>query len=232
MDGILLVDKPPGITSYGVVDRLKKKFGLAKVGHGGSLDPMATGLLILLIGKATKKAGRILEGDKEYEAEILLGRVTDTQDISGKVLKENRVVKIKIGDLEKVLQGFRGDIEQIPPMVSALKYRGKRLYRLAREGREVPRRPRPVSIKNLKLTAFRPPYLELKILCSKGTYIRTLAHDLGEALGMGACLSALKRTAVGNFRLDRARPLSELLSGSRGELEGKLIRTVPREMTA
>ena len=220
---MLLVNKPPGITSYGVVDRLKKKFELAKVGHGGSLDPMATGLLILLLGKATKNAGRILGEDKEYEARVLLGRVTDTQDITGKVLKENRKIKIEREAVEKVLDGFRGEIAQIPPMFSALKYRGQRLYRLAREGREVPRAPRRVSIKKLELAEFSPPYLGLTVRCSKGTYIRTLAHDLGDGLNVGGCLAALRRTASGPFRVNESFPLAELLSGSREELAGKVI---------
>jgi tRNA pseudouridine55 synthase len=223
MDGILLVDKPPGITSFGVVERLKKKFNLAKVGHGGSLDPMATGLLVLLLGKATKAASKLLGGDKEYEARLLLGRVTDTQDVTGKVLAEVGGVEVKRDAVEKILPGFRGEIEQIPPMVSALKYKGRRLYRLAQKGREVPRSSRKVVIKVLEMRRFAPPYLDLFVRCSKGTYIRTLCHDLGERLGVGGCLADLRRKASTPFRLDEAFPLSRLLSGSREDLAAKLI---------
>lgn len=223
MDGILLVDKPAGITSYTVVDRIKKGFSLRKVGHGGTLDPMATGLLILLVGRATKGAGRLLGCDKEYEAEVLLGKTTDSQDITGKVIREDPGVDLTREEVEEALEGFRGEIEQVPPMVSALKHGGKRLYQLARKGIEVDRPPRKVTIKELELREVRLPYLNLRVRSSKGTYIRTLAHDLGEKLGCGGCLTSLRRTAVGPFKVEDARPLAELLKSSEEELFSRII---------
>ena len=223
MDGVLLVDKPAGITSYGVVDRIKKKFSLKKVGHGGSLDPLATGLLVLLVGKATKLASGFLSGDKEYEASVLLGRVTDSQDISGKIIRQTPGFQVTRVEVEAALRHFRGEIEQVPPMFSALKYRGKRLYELARRGLEVPRPPRKVKIKQLELREFKSPYFRIKVACSKGTYIRTLAHDLGEALGLGGCLAELRRTAAGPFRVEDARTLAEILAGERRELAALIL---------
>ncbi len=222
----MLVDKPGGITSYGVVDRIKKKFFLKKVGHGGSLDPLATGLLVLLVGKATKLASGFLSGEKEYEAVVLLGRVTDSQDITGKIVRQTPDFQVTRAELERVLNSFRGEIEQVPPMFSALKYRGKRLYELARKGREVPRPPRKVTIVKLELLEFNPPSFRIRAACSKGTYIRTLAHDIGMKLGPGACLSALRRTAAGPFRVEEARPLAEILAGRRGELV-RLLLPIP-----
>ena len=223
MDGLLLVDKPAGITSYGVVDRIKKKFSLKKVGHGGSLDPLATGLLVLLLGKATKLASGLLSGDKEYEAVVLLGRVTDSQDISGRTLSERSGFQVTREQLEEALNSFRGEIEQVPPMFSALKYRGKRLYELARRGLEVPRPPRKVKIDKLQLLAFDLPSFGIRVACSKGTYIRTLAHDLGAKLGCGACLQALRRTAASPFRIEDARHLADILAGGREEMARLII---------
>lgn len=223
MDGILLVDKPSGITSFGVVDRLKKRFFPRRIGHGGTLDPLATGLLVVLLGKATKTARHFLEGDKVYLAEILLGRETDTQDVSGRVRREGDYSGLARADLEEALDAFRGEIEQVPPMVSALRHGGRRLYELAREGVEVARPPRRIAVKELKLIGFDPPAVGLLICCSKGTYVRTLAHDLGARLGCGACLSGLRRLESGPFRLADALPLSRLLELDRGGLEGRLL---------
>ncbi len=224
MDGILLVDKPSGITSFGVVDRLKKRFSPSRIGHGGTLDPLATGLLVVLFGKATKAARYLLEGDKAYLAGLLLGRETDTQDISGRVLRERDPSAVTKRDLEEALGAFRGELEQVPPMVSALKHRGRRLYELARRGREVPRPPRRVVIKELKLTGFNPPTAGLLVRCSKGTYVRTLCRDLGERLGCGGCLSSLRRLESGPFRVEEARPLSVLLEMDRRGLERRLLQ--------
>ena len=222
-DGILLVDKPSGITSFRVVDRLKKRFSLRKAGHGGSLDPMATGLLVVLINRGTKQASALLAGDKEYLATILMGTETDSQDITGRVTR--KVDKISLGReaIEEILERFRGEIRQVPPMVSALKHRGERLYAIARRGEEVPRPPRTVIISELTMLDLSGLYLKIKIRCSKGTYIRTLSYDLGRILGCGACLAALRRTAVGPFRLADAYPLSKLLAGSREELASRII---------
>jgi len=223
MNGLLLVDKPSGITSFGVVDRLKKEFGLRRVGHGGTLDPLATGLLVVLIGAATKTARVFLEGDKIYLADLLLGRETDTQDVAGELVKEKDYVAVGRRELEEALNLFRGEIEQVPPMVSALKYHGRRLYELARQGKEVFRPPRRVVVKELKLVEFLPPVVRLLVRSSKGTYLRTLCHDLGKKLGCGGCLSNLRRLASGSFRVEDALPLSRLLELDRRGLTERLV---------
>ena len=227
-DGFLPVDKPAGMTSFRVVDRVKKRFRIAKLGHGGSLDPPATGLLILLVNRGTKQARFLLEGEKEYQATVRLGIETDTQDASGRVLERRRVAPPAPVEVEAVLGRFRGEIGQVPPMVSALKYQGERLYRLARRGEEVERAPRRVTISLLELTSLGPETIGLRIRCSKGTYIRTLAHDLGRALGCGGCLEALRRTAVGPFRIEEATTLARLLEESREALAKRII--LPAEM--
>lgn len=214
-DGILLVDKPAGITSFRVVDRLKKRFRIRKVGHGGSLDPMATGLLILLINRGTKLASSLLEGEKEYEATVLLGTETDSQDITGRVLSVDDKDEFSREEIELALNSFRGEIQQIPPMVSALKYRGERLYKIARRGEVVKREARTVRISSLILRDVSGNLLRIHVRSSKGTYIRTLSHDLGQLLGCGGCLSALRRTRVGPYSIKEASPLNELLEGSR-----------------
>jgi len=223
MDGFLLVDKPSGITSYGVVDRLKKRFRLPRVGHGGSLDPSATGLLVVMVGRATKSAPILLGGDKEYEAEIRLGISTDTQDLSGRVVGEKNPGGVTRSALASALEFFRGEIEQVPPMFSALKNHGERLYALARKGITVPRPARRVTVREIELIDFSPPVVRVRVLCSKGTYIRTLAHDLGERLGTGACLSALRRTAVFPFQVREALPLERLLALTPEEFRGRLV---------
>lgn len=226
MDGILLVDKPPGITSYGVVDRLKKRFRPSRIGHGGSLDPLATGLLVVMLGKATSSASSLLGGDKEYLAEARLGLSTDTQDVSGRTLFEKDPSGVTREGLAAALAFFRGEIEQIPPMFSALKSRGERLYDLARRGITVPRPPRRVTVREIELIDFAPPAVRFRVRCSKGTYIRTLAHDLGERLGVGACLSALRRTACFPYRIEDAQTLDRLLAMSGEELESILKNQV------
>jgi len=222
-DGFLLVDKPAGITSFKVVDRLKKRFKIRKVGHGGSLDPMATGLLVILINRGTKLADGLLEGEKEYEATVLLGTETDSQDITGRVRQVVENVNVSRDAVEAALDGFRGEIQQIPPMVSALKHKGERLYKIARRGEVVPRSPRRVTISSLILREVSGCYLRLKIRCSKGTYIRTLSHDLGRVLGCGGCLEALRRTVVLPFSIENSYPLDELLAGSAENLAGCII---------
>ena len=222
-DGFLLVDKPAGLPSFRVVDRLKKRFRVGKLGHGGSLDPPATGLLVLLVNRATKRAGELLGGEKEYRAVVRLGIETDTQDLTGRRLKTIEGCRPDPAAIEKALEGFGGEIEQVPPMVSALKHRGERLYRIARRGEVVDRPPRKVTISRLELTGVSGDRIRLRVSCSKGTYIRTLAHDLGRALGPGGCLEELRRTAVGPFRVEQAIPLDGLLEGSRQDLAEKII---------
>lgn len=222
-DGILLVDKPAGITSFRVVDHLKKRFRIRKVGHGGSLDPMATGLLILLINRGTKLASGLLGGEKEYEATVLLGTETDSQDITGRVVRLDDKVEFSREEIETALDSFRGEIQQIPPMVSALKYRGERLYKIARRGEVVQREPRTVNISSLILREVSGSSLRIHVRSSKGTYIRTLSHDLGRLLGSGGCLSALRRTLVGPYNIKDAFSLNDLLEGSRERLADCII---------
>lgn len=222
-DGFLLVDKPAGMTSFRVVDQVKKRFRIGKLGHGGSLDPAATGLLVLLVNRATKRARFLLGGEKEYEAVIRLGIETDTQDISGRVLKTGGGTIPEPTAVKRALEQFRGEIEQVPPMFSALKHRGERLYRIARRGEEVERPPRKVTISRLDLSGLSGDRAGLLVRCSGGTYIRTLAHDLGAVLGCGGCLEQLRRTAVGPFRIESASPLSRLLEGTRESLASRII---------
>ncbi len=222
-DGFLLVDKPAGITSFQVVDRIKKHFRVKKVGHGGSLDPPATGLLVLLINRGTKRAEDLLGGEKEYRAVVQLGIETDTQDLTGRRLKTVEGYLPDTAVVEAALEGFRGDIEQVPPMVSALKHRGERLYKISRRGETVFRPPRPVTISYLELVEISGDRLRLLVRCSRGTYIRTLAHDLGRVLGPGGCLANLRRTAVGPFRIEQAATLDSLLEGTREALACRII---------
>ena len=225
-DGFLLVDKPAGITSFRVVDRLKKRLRIRKVGHGGSLDPMATGLLILLINRGTKLASGLLGGDKEYEATVLLGTETDSQDITGQVVRVDDNVEFSREEIEAALDTFRGEIRQIPPMVSALKYRGERLYKIARRGEVVKREARKVIISSLTLGEVSGRSFRIQVRSSKGTYIRTLSHDIGLLLGCGGCLSDLRRTRVGQYNIKDAFPLDELLQGSRDRLAECIIPAV------
>jgi tRNA pseudouridine55 synthase len=209
MDGALLLDKPLGLTSNAALQRAKRALGARKAGHAGTLDPLASGLLIVLFGEATKFAGPLLESEKEYLATLKLGEKTSTADAEGEVL-ERKDVNVTAAQVAEVLQRFRGDIEQMPPMYSALKRDGVPLYKLARRGETVERSRRPVRIEELEALKFAPPLLELRVRCSKGTYVRTLAEDIGAALGTGAHLAALRRTASGLFKLADAIDLAAL----------------------
>ncbi|MBS0654212.1 MAG: tRNA pseudouridine(55) synthase TruB [Verrucomicrobia bacterium] len=203
VQGVLLVDKPSNITSFGIVSILRKRTGVKKIGHGGTLDPFATGLLVLLIGRDfTKRAGEFLEGDKEYRAHMHLGAATDTYDVDGKVV-ETSVVVPTLEEVTAVVNRFQGSIMQVPPMFSAKKIAGKRLYELARKGIEVERSPKAVQLR-IQIISYQYPELELHVACSKGTYIRSLAHDIGKELGCFAHLSKLRRCRSGNFSLDDA----------------------------
>ena len=207
VDGALLLDKPVGLTSNAALQKAKKALRAAKAGHAGTLDPLASGLLIVLFGEATKFAGPLLDADKEYVATLKLGERTTTGDAEGEVIQTRPV---RIEGLAPVLERFKGQIEQVPPMHSALKHKGTPLYRLARRGEEVARRPREVRIAQLEVLESAPPRLVLRVVCSKGTYIRTLAEDIGEALGCGAHLAGLRRTGSGRFRVEDARGLDAL----------------------
>lgn len=217
--GVLVVDKPKGPTSYDVVRRIQR--GLArlwnlphprslKVGHGGTLDPLATGVLPICVGEGTKLAPFLLDADKEYEAEVRFGIETDTLDAAGTVLAEADVTGLGREQVSAALACFRGDISQVPPMYSALKHQGRALYSYARAGEEIARSPRQLTIHALELMDWQPPHAQLRIRCSKGTYVRVLAADLGRALGVGAHLANLRRTASGPFVIAQARPLEEI----------------------
>ena len=209
IDGALLLDKPLGLSSNRALQEAKKLLGAAKAGHAGTLDPLASGLLVVLFGEATKFAAPMLDADKEYLASVKLGVTTSTADAEGEVLAE-QPVRVDTAELHQALARFRGAIEQVPPMHSALKREGVPLYKLARAGQTVERQPRPVQIHELELLGFDSPVLELRIRCSKGTYIRTLAEDIGAALGSGAHLAALRRTGSGRFKVKDATTLEAL----------------------
>ena len=199
VNGILLLDKPAGLTSNGALQVVKKLYAARKAGHTGSLDPLATGLLPLCFGEATKVSGFLLDADKHYQVTCKFGEQTSTGDEEGEVIKQRPLDGLNEKQLLKALEAFRGDIEQIPPMYSALKHKGERLYKLARQGVEIEREPRQVSIFELELVNFEAPVAKLRVHCSKGTYVRTLVEDIGELLGCGAHVIGLRRNGVGPF---------------------------------
>ena len=209
MRGLLLIDKPEGITSFGAVARIRRLAGVKRVGHTGTLDPMATGVLPVLIGRPTVLCDCLLEADKEYIAQIQLGVTTDTLDRTGTVLKTSPV-SVSKERLQEVLQGFLGKSMQLPPMYSALKKDGVRLYELARNGQEVERRPREIEIKELELLHFENGLFSVRVACSKGTYIRSLAADIGERLATGAVLTGLRRTKTAGFSVGDCIPLEQI----------------------
>jgi tRNA pseudouridine55 synthase len=200
-DGLLLVDKPPQFTSHDVVAFVRKRFRIKKVGHCGTLDPMATGLLMLVIGKATKVQDLLMAEDKEYKGILKLGEVTNTQDADGEIIAKNDVPELTPAQVDEAFARFLGDFYQTPPMVSAIKKDGVPLYKLARKGKEVAREPRLVHVYSYAVTDFAPPEIAFDLVCSKGFYVRTYCHDIGEALGCGGHLASLVRTKSGNFSL-------------------------------
>ena len=212
-NGIISIDKPQGWTSQDVTARLRRVFNTRRIGHGGTLDPMATGVLPVFVGRGTRGVEFFEHAEKTYEATLRFGITTDTEDITGKVLTE-REVSLTEEDLLAVLPQFRGDILQVPPMYSAIKVNGQKLYDLARKGREVERQPRPITIHRLELVEFRGSEARITVECSKGTYIRTLCKDIGEALGCGACMAALRRVKAGEYTIADSIPLEKLLAES------------------
>lgn len=222
MDGVLVVDKPGGITSFGVVREVRRALQVRKVGHTGTLDPMATGVLPLCLGDATKIAQFITEADKAYEATLKLGVTTDTLDAEGQVLLTRPVPALTAADLEAALARFRGTFAQVPPMYSAVRVGGKRLHQLARAGVEVERAPRQVTVHELVLRDATSDTVRLSVRSSKGFFVRVLAAELGEALGCGAHLTALRRTATGPFTLAAAVPLAEVLEAPE-RVPGRLV---------
>ncbi len=213
MEGIIVINKPPGITSHDVVGFVRRKFKIRRVGHAGTLDPLATGVLVMLVGKATKLSDRFIAFDKSYRATLRLGTKTTTADIMGTIVEEKPFADITRSRVEDVFKDFVGDIEQKPPMVSAVKHQGKRLYKLAREGKTVERTARKVRIDEVTLLSFALPEVEFFMACSKGTYVRQLAEDVGDVLGCGACISQIERTKVGPFDIKDAVKLEDLNEG-------------------
>ena len=222
LDGALLLDKPAGITSNAALQVAKRLYRARKAGHAGTLDPLASGLLLVLFGEATKFAGPLLDAPKDYLARVKLGETTATGDAEGKLL-ERRSVDLAEAEIRAVLGRFKGAIRQVPPMYSALKYQGRPLYELAREGKSVERRPRQVEIYELELLGRTGNELELRVRCSKGTYVRTLAEDIGAALRVGAHLVALRRTASGSLRVANATGLDELAQLDEAGRDARLL---------
>lgn len=223
MDGILVVDKPAGITSHDVVLFVRRKFGIKKVGHTGILDPMATGVLILLLGRETKRANIFIDQEKAYQAVLGLGAQTSTQDREGKILSQADASHLQPDRVLEVLNAFRGEMSQIPPMVSSRRYQGQRLYELARKGIEVEREPKKVWIYDLKIEWIHIPFVSFCVICSKGTYVRTLCHDAGNILGVGGFLHALQRIRSGPFLLKDAVIWPQLAEMSKEDLKNKLL---------
>lgn len=220
-NGIIIIDKPQDWTSMDVCAKLRGVLGERRIGHAGTLDPMATGVLPVFVGRATRAVEFAERGDKEYVAGLKLGMVTDTQDTSGNTLEEHPVA-VTEEQVKAVLPQFTGDILQVPPMYSAIKINGKKLYELARKGREVERPARPVTIHALTLEGqIAPDEYTIRVKCSKGTYVRTLCHDIGAALGCGGCMSSLRRTMACGFDLSEAHPLAEVLASDN---PGALLR--------
>lgn len=229
-EGILLIDKPQGITSHDVVDRVRRKLKMKKVGHAGTLDPNATGLLIILVGRATKVSQYLMSLDKEYQGEMKLGETTDSYDCEGTVTGTNEVPALSEDEIKKVFGEFSGDQYQTPPMFSAKKIDGVPLYKLARKGKEIEREPRFIRINELSLVEMELPMVQFFVSCSKGTYIRTLAHDIGQKLGCGAHLTDLRRMATDRFDIDDSVRLEDFEELSVTEVRRCLIpvyRAVP-----
>jgi len=227
MNGIVIVDKPQDWTSQDVTARLRRVFNTRRIGHGGTLDPMATGVLPVFVGRATRGVEFFEHAEKTYETVLRLGLTTDTEDIWGETIEE-RSVEFTAEKLEAVLESFRGEILQVPPMYSALKVNGQKLCDLARKGKEVERKPRPITIHQLTLLEVGENTLRLRVKCSKGTYIRTLCKDIGEALGCGGCMAQLRRVTAGEYTIEESVPLQQLLETETPEIYLRGVDTMFR----
>ncbi len=223
LDGALVVDKPAGCTSHDVVDRVRRRFQLKKVGHCGTLDPNATGLLVLVLGQATRLSEKFMASDKVYEGDIKLGESTDSYDVDGNLTGSLPVPPLTLEQLNAETAAFIGDQHQMPPMVSAVKIKGVPLYKLARKGQEVERTPRLIHIYSFKFNAYTEPVARFRLACTKGTYVRTVAHELGQKLGCGAHLLTLRRLASGKFNVAEAHTLETILNWSEAELTRNVI---------
>ena len=227
MNGIVIVDKPAGWTSQDVTARLRRVFETRRIGHGGTLDPMATGVLPVFVGRATRGVEFFEHAEKTYETELLLGVATDTEDVTGTVLARQPVC-VTQEQLDEVLTRFRGEVLQIPPMYSALKVNGQKLCDLARKGQEVERKPRPITIHELTMLCRERDVVRLRVRCSKGTYIRTLCKDIGAALGCGGCMRSLRRVQAGEYTIAQAVPLQQLLDAPEPETYLRPVDTLFR----
>jgi tRNA pseudouridine55 synthase len=223
LDGAILVDKPAGPTSHDVVDAIRRRFQIKKVGHCGTLDPNATGLLIIVLGRGTKLSERLMGDDKVYEGTIKFGEETDSYDSDGELTASLPVPLLTLDQLNEEAAKFIGDQMQIPPMVSAIKKNGVPLYKLARKGIEVEREPRLIHIYNFRFTDYTEPLAQFRVACTKGTYIRSIAHELGQKLGCGAHLTTLRRSASGKFDVADALPLDTILKLTTAELEKRVM---------
>jgi tRNA pseudouridine55 synthase len=223
MDGILIVNKPQGMTSHDVIDFIRGRFGIKKAGHAGTLDPMATGVLVVLLGKYTKSSQAFSADDKEYEAVMTLGGRSDTGDAWGKVVSSGMSVDFPEEQIEAAFAKYLGEIEQMPPMYSAVKVNGRKLYELARKGLTVETKPRTIHIKELKLSDISIPKISFRLTCSKGTYVRQLCVDIGEDLGCGGYLSELERTRSGKFTIDSAISVDGLKDLKAADLAKKVL---------
>ena len=232
MNGLIIINKPSGITSYTVVKRVRKILKVRKAGHTGTLDPFAQGILVVCFNEGTKLAPFLAGEDKEYLGMLRLGIETDTQDITGRVIKDNSPDHISTTQIQMAFESFQGKIMQVPPMYSALKHNGVPLYRLARKGEKIERSPREVEIKRLSIEKIDSPKVFFRVICSKGTYIRTLANDLGNFLGCGACLEMLNRTRSGSFRIEDSITLENLERTSLKEVEEKWIISPSRGLSS
>jgi len=223
MDGVLLVDKPADHTSHDVIARLRGKLKMKRIGHAGTLDPMATGVLIVLVGKATRVSQYLMSVDKEYTGTISLGKVTTTQDAEGEMLETRPVPPFTEAEIRAAMKTFVGDQYQTPPMYSAIKIDGVPLYKKARQGEEVEREPRFIRVSSFDLTRFSSPEIDFILRCSKGTYVRTIGHDLGQKLGCGAHLSKLRRTGSGKFTIGQCLTLDEIQAMPLPDIEKRLL---------
>ncbi len=222
-EGILLIDKHQGCTSHDVVDMVRRKLKMKAVGHAGTLDPLATGLLVILVGRATKVSQYIMSLDKVYEGTFTLGKTTDSQDSDGEITSEAPVPDLSEEDLRKLMTSFLGDQYQTPPMFSAKKIKGVPLYKLARKGQDVPREPRFINVSKFELLGWNTPEASFCLHCSKGTYVRTICHDLGQKIGCGAYMTSLRRTASNKFNVADAITIEQLNDLGLSAIKSRLI---------
>ncbi len=222
-DGALLVDKPVGPTSHDIVAKIRRHFGIKKVGHCGTLDPNATGMLILVLGKATKLSERLMSDDKVYEGTIRFGQSTDSYDAEGEITETHPVPELTLEKLNELATGYVGDQMQIPPMVSAVKKDGVPLYKLARKGVEVAREPKLIHVYSFKISQYEDSEATFRLACTKGTYVRSIAHEMGQQIGCGAYLKTLRRTESGRFNVTQAFQLDDLLKLTPTELQSRII---------